>query len=61
MSTETPRRRLRSPRSVTRSGRAKAVAGVTALVLPLAAMVGLAAPAEAAASATATYTKTQDW
>ena len=41
--------------------RSRAVAGLTALLLPLAAMVGLAAPAEAATSATATYTKVQDW
>ncbi|GGW47354.1 chitinase [Streptomyces xantholiticus] len=31
------------------------------MLLPLAAMVGLASPAEAATSATATYTKTSDW
>ncbi|MGW6746628.1 glycosyl hydrolase family 18 protein [Streptomyces sp. NPDC055025] len=41
--------------------RSKAVAGLTALLLPLAALVGLATPAEAAASATATYAKTSDW
>ncbi|WP_405602146.1 glycoside hydrolase family 18 chitinase [Streptomyces sp. NBC_01410] len=41
--------------------RSRAVAALTALLLPLAAMVGLAAPAEAATSATATYTKVQDW
>ncbi|WP_046496057.1 glycoside hydrolase family 18 chitinase [Streptomyces odonnellii] len=41
--------------------RSKAVAGLTALLLPLAALVGLASPAEAAASATATYAKTSDW
>ncbi|MFF3754948.1 glycosyl hydrolase family 18 protein [Streptomyces sp. NPDC002018] len=41
--------------------RSKAVAGLTALLLPLAALVGLATPAEAAASATATYTKASDW
>ncbi|GAA4900384.1 glycosyl hydrolase family 18 protein [Streptomyces coeruleoprunus] len=41
--------------------RARATAGLTALLLPLAAMVGLASPAEAAASATATYTKVSDW
>ncbi|MEV6393346.1 glycoside hydrolase family 18 chitinase [Streptomyces sp. NPDC051907] len=39
----------------------RAVAGLTALLLPLAAMVGLATPAEAAASATATYAKVSDW
>ncbi len=43
------------------SGRSKVVAGLTALVVPLAAMVGLASPASAAASATATYTKKSDW
>jgi chitinase len=37
------------------------VAGLTTLLLPLAALVGLASPASAATSATATYTKTQDW
>ncbi|MFD7893584.1 glycosyl hydrolase family 18 protein [Streptomyces sp. NPDC059743] len=41
--------------------RSKAVAGLTALLLPLAALVGLATPAEAAASATATYAKVSDW
>ncbi len=40
---------------------ARATAGATALLLPLAAMVGLATPAQAAASATATYTKVSDW
>jgi chitinase len=52
-----------SPASRTRS-RSRAVAGLTALLLPLAALVGLAAPAHAAASSTsptATYTKTSDW
>ncbi|MFG2760403.1 glycosyl hydrolase family 18 protein [Streptomyces wuyuanensis] len=53
MSTSTPR-----PRSRFRS---RATAGLTALLLPLAAMVGLATPAQAATSATATYTKVQDW
>ncbi|WP_435812591.1 glycosyl hydrolase family 18 protein [Streptomyces rubiginosohelvolus] len=43
------------------SGRSKVVAGLTALVVPLAAMVGLASPASAATSATATYTKKSDW
>ncbi len=53
MSTQAPTRR---------SGfRHRAAAGLTALILPLAAMVGLATPAEAATSATATYTKTSDW
>ncbi|MGW4671303.1 glycosyl hydrolase family 18 protein [Streptomyces sp. NPDC004324] len=41
--------------------RQKTLAGLTTLLLPLAALVGLASPASAAASATATYTKTQDW
>ncbi|MDQ0940686.1 glycosyl hydrolase family 18 protein [Streptomyces sp. V1I1] len=41
--------------------RSRAVAGLTALLLPLAAMVGLASPAEAAPSATATYAKVSDW
>ncbi len=53
MSTQAPTRR--------RGLRARAAAALTALALPLAAMVGLASPAEAATSATATYTKTQDW
>ncbi|BCL27683.1 glycosyl hydrolase family 18 protein [Streptomyces aurantiacus] len=39
----------------------KAVAGLTTLLLPVAALVGLASPASAATSATATYAKTQDW
>ncbi|MEV0924419.1 glycoside hydrolase family 18 chitinase [Streptomyces spongiicola] len=53
MSTTTPR---------TRTGlRSRATAGFTALLLPLAAMVGLATPAQAATAATATYTKVQDW
>ncbi|MFF1658311.1 glycosyl hydrolase family 18 protein [Streptomyces sp. NPDC058252] len=41
--------------------RRKAIAGLTTLLLPLAALVGLASPAHAATTATATYTKTQDW
>ncbi|WP_030749186.1 glycoside hydrolase family 18 chitinase [Streptomyces sp. NRRL F-5135] len=41
--------------------RSRTVAGLTALLLPLAALVGLATPAQAAASATATYTKVSDW
>ncbi|WP_420377850.1 glycosyl hydrolase family 18 protein [Streptomyces filamentosus] len=53
MSTQAPTRR--------RGLKAKAAAGLTALTLPLAALVGLASPAEAATSVTATYTKTQDW
>ncbi|MEW2118402.1 glycoside hydrolase family 18 chitinase [Streptomyces sp. NPDC005474] len=42
----------------------RCTAGFTALLLPLAALVGLASPAQGAAaatSATATYAKTQDW
>ncbi|MFE7410729.1 glycosyl hydrolase family 18 protein [Streptomyces laurentii] len=53
MSTQAPTRRTRF--------RSRAAAGLTALALPLAALVGLASPAEAATSASATYTKTQDW
>ncbi|MGW6736061.1 glycosyl hydrolase family 18 protein [Streptomyces sp. NPDC055013] len=41
--------------------RHRAVAGFATLLLPLAGLVGLASPAEAATSATATYAKTQDW
>jgi chitinase len=41
--------------------RTRAVAGLTTLLLPLAALVGLAAPAEAASTATATFAKTSDW
>ncbi|CAM5729270.1 chitinase OS=Streptomyces microflavus OX=1919 GN=Smic_57370 PE=3 SV=1 [Streptomyces microflavus] len=61
MSTQAPQRRSRFRWIPTRSGRSKVVAGLTALVVPLAAMVGLASPASAAASATATYTKKSDW
>ncbi|NEA63780.1 glycoside hydrolase family 18 chitinase [Streptomyces sp. SID12488] len=39
----------------------RCTAGLTTLLLPLAALVGLASPAQAATSATATYAKTQDW
>ncbi|WP_328343433.1 glycoside hydrolase family 18 chitinase [Streptomyces violaceus] len=39
----------------------RAAAGFAPLLLPLAGLVGLASPAEAATSATATYAKTQDW
>ncbi|MFF7179194.1 glycosyl hydrolase family 18 protein [Streptomyces sp. NPDC008121] len=53
MSTQAPTRRT--------GFRHRAAAGLTALILPLAAMVGLATPAEAAAAATATYTKASDW
>ncbi|MFJ3419524.1 MULTISPECIES: glycoside hydrolase family 18 chitinase [unclassified Streptomyces] len=41
--------------------RHRAVAGFATLLLPLAALVGLAAPAQAASTATATFTKTSDW
>ncbi|MPY57697.1 glycoside hydrolase family 18 chitinase [Streptomyces spongiae] len=41
--------------------RHRAAAGFATLLLPLAGLVGLAAPAHAATEATATYTKTQDW
>ncbi|MFE7748930.1 glycosyl hydrolase family 18 protein [Streptomyces sp. NPDC057428] len=63
MSTDNPLRgsRLRWRRGAGTVTRSKAVAGLTALLLPLAAMVGLASPAEAATSATATYVKKSDW
>ncbi|MEI7034691.1 glycoside hydrolase family 18 chitinase [Streptomyces pratensis] len=61
MSTESPQRRSRFRWAPTRTGRSKVVAGLTALAVPLAAMVGLASPASAATSATATYTKKSDW
>ncbi|MGW3914354.1 glycosyl hydrolase family 18 protein [Streptomyces sp. NPDC005070] len=41
--------------------RQRATAGLATLLLPLAGLVGLASPAHAADSATATYSKTQDW
>ncbi|MEU8966623.1 glycoside hydrolase family 18 chitinase [Streptomyces sp. NPDC048491] len=41
--------------------RSRAAAALTALTLPLAALIGLASPAEAATSATATYAKSSDW
>uniref|UniRef100_A0AAU1HX31 chitinase n=1 Tax=Streptomyces sp. NBC_00180 TaxID=2903632 RepID=A0AAU1HX31_9ACTN len=41
--------------------RHRAMAGFATLLLPLAGLVGLASPAEAATSAIATYAKTQDW
>ncbi|WP_328828799.1 glycoside hydrolase family 18 chitinase [Streptomyces sp. NBC_00252] len=41
--------------------RHRAVAGFATLLLPLAVLVGLAAPAQAASTATATFTKTSDW
>jgi chitinase len=39
----------------------RAAAGLATLLLPFAGLVGLAGPAQAATSATATYAKTQDW
>ncbi|NEA38898.1 glycoside hydrolase family 18 chitinase [Streptomyces sp. SID11385] len=54
MSSGTPRRpgRLRT----------RVLAGLTTLILPLTALVGLgASPAQAAEQATASYTRTQDW
>ncbi|MEU3095203.1 glycosyl hydrolase family 18 protein [Streptomyces sp. NPDC006967] len=41
--------------------RHRAAAGFATLLLPVAGLVGLASPAEAATSATATYARTQDW
>ncbi|MGC0337795.1 glycosyl hydrolase family 18 protein [Streptomyces sp. SLBN-8D4] len=41
--------------------RHRAAAGFATLLLPFAGLVGLASPAQAASTATATYTKTQDW
>ncbi|MFJ4688227.1 glycosyl hydrolase family 18 protein [Streptomyces sp. NPDC091377] len=41
--------------------RHKVVAGLATLLLPLAGLVGLATPAQAATSATATFTKPSDW
>ena len=41
--------------------RHRAAAGFATLLLPLAGLVGLASPAQAATSATATYVKSQDW
>ncbi|MES9507819.1 glycoside hydrolase family 18 chitinase [Streptomyces sp. NPDC000609] len=61
MSTETPLRRTRFRLGSARATRSRAVAGLTALLLPLAAMVGLASPAEAATSATASFVKKSDW
>src|SRR6478736_4529564 len=63
LSTDNPLRgsRLRWRRGAGTTTRTKAMAGLTALLLPLAAMVGLAAPAQAATSATATYVKKSDW
>ncbi|MET8374126.1 glycoside hydrolase family 18 chitinase [Streptomyces microflavus] len=61
MSTDTPPRRSRFRWIPLRSGRSKVIAGLTALAVPFAAMVGLATPAAAATSATATFTKKSDW
>ncbi|MGW1464930.1 glycosyl hydrolase family 18 protein [Streptomyces sp. NPDC002308] len=61
MSTATPERRTRFGWALRRSARTKAIAGFSALLLPIAAMVGLATPASAATSATATYVKKTDW
>ncbi|GGR48699.1 glycoside hydrolase family 18 chitinase [Streptomyces aurantiogriseus] len=41
--------------------RHRVAAGLATLLLPFAGLVGLASPAQAATSATATYTKPQDW
>ncbi|MEU2716915.1 glycoside hydrolase family 18 chitinase [Streptomyces sp. NPDC007205] len=41
--------------------RHRAAAGLATLLLPLAGLVGLAGPAQAAADATASFTKTSDW
>ncbi|KOG34406.1 glycoside hydrolase family 18 chitinase [Streptomyces resistomycificus] len=41
--------------------RHRAAAGFATLLLPFAGLVGLASPAQAATSATATYTKASDW
>src|SRR3954452_8311946 len=41
--------------------RHRAAAGLATLLLPTAGLVGLASPAQAASTATATYAKTQDW
>lgn len=41
--------------------RHRAAAGFATLLLPLAGLVGLAAPAQAAGNATASFTKTSDW
>ncbi|MEV0488714.1 glycoside hydrolase family 18 chitinase [Streptomyces atratus] len=60
MSTQTPLRRTRFGIGLATT-RTRAMAGLTALLLPLAAMVGLATPAQAATSATATYLKKSDW
>ncbi|CAM5334761.1 Chitinase C [Streptomyces alboniger] len=41
--------------------RHRAAAGFATLLLPFAGLVGLASPAQAATTSTATYAKTQDW
>lgn len=56
-----PLRRTRFRFGLATTTRTKAMVSLTALLLPLAAMVGLAAPAQAATSATATYVKKSDW
>ena len=61
MNTQPPLHSTRFRRRPRSSPRSKVVAALTALLLPLAAMVGLASPAEAAPSATATYVKSSDW
>ncbi|MGW1867555.1 glycosyl hydrolase family 18 protein [Streptomyces mauvecolor] len=52
---------MRTARHLRTRFRSRAAAALTALALPLAALVGLASPAEAATSATATYAKSSDW
>ncbi len=52
---------MRTARVVRTRFRSRAAAALTALALPLAALVGLASPAAAATSATATYAKSSDW
>ncbi|MER5768846.1 glycosyl hydrolase family 18 protein [Streptomyces sp. NPDC001985] len=53
------RKRLTPPERL--STRSRIVAALTALILPLAALVVIATPAQAATSATATYAKGSDW
>ncbi|EDY47033.1 cellulose binding domain-containing protein [Streptomyces clavuligerus] len=53
--------RSRPTRWARLSTRSRITAALTALIIPLAAMVGLATPAQAATSATATYAKAADW
>ncbi|MER0448292.1 glycoside hydrolase family 18 chitinase [Streptomyces sp. Edi4] len=52
---------LSTARRIRTGFRSRAAAALTALALPVAALVGLASPAHAATSATATYAKTSDW